>query len=336
MTAKWDVHFGDCITGMAKHLPDASVDLVVTSIPFEELFTYSGKPEDVGNNGSPIDIRAGQYARNMRFVVQQLFRTQKPGTNCCIHIQQLLAYKVQHGFIGRRDFRGAMVDVFTAAGFQFYGEAAIPKDPQTMANKHNLLSLQFKTGSRMDSCMWAPAVCDFVLIFKKPGENKSPVRCEMYEKPRRWEDGRLVGGVLRRDRGGWIDDQEWIKWAKGTWEDIIEIDILDGARGHKETEHEKHVCPLQLEIIRRLVSLYSNPVEIQPDVLVNDPFMGIGSSAFVCLGGKSPVTKLGLASQRNVVGFELKDSYHTAAVDNAGMAAKQFGQTEIALFAETA
>src|ERR1700760_2565961 len=99
-------------------MPDESVHLTVTSIPFEELFTYSGKVEDVGNNGSTIDIRKGRFALNMRFV-----------------IQQLLAYKNQHGFSGRRDFRGAVVDLFRAGGFEFAGEFVIPKDPQAMAQR---------------------------------------------------------------------------------------------------------------------------------------------------------------------------------------------------------
>ena len=98
----------DCVAGMQSRLAENSVDLTVTSIPFEELFTYSGKLEDVGNNGSTIDIKAGRFAQNLQFVIHQLFRVHKPGTNVCIHIQQLLAYKNQHGFAGRRDFRGAV------------------------------------------------------------------------------------------------------------------------------------------------------------------------------------------------------------------------------------
>jgi DNA modification methylase len=322
MNLKTEVWNEDCVAGLQNRVADESVDLTVTSIPFEELFTYSGKPEDVGNNGSTIDVRAGRFALNMRFAVAQLYRVMRPGCNVCIHIQQLLAYKNQHGYSGRRDFRGAMVDVFGAAGFNFAGEAAIPKDPQAMANKLNLISLQFKTGCKVDSNRWAPAPNDYVLIFHKPGDNPHPVLCEQWEKPRHWENGRLTGGVLRRDGGGWVSDTEWIAWAKGTWEDIMEVDVLDGARnkGYKEEKFEKHVCPLQLEVIRRCVSLYSNPVSVQPDVTVLDPFMGIGSTAWVCCGAASPMTKLKLAEPRNVTGFELKESYHAAAVANVAKA----------------
>lgn len=307
----------DCIAGMAERLQPESINLIVTSIPFEELFTYSGKPEDVGNNGSTVDIRAGRFALNMRFVVEQAFRVLKPGCNFCCHIQQLLAYKVQHGFMGRRDFRGAMVDVFGAGGFTYTGEAAIPKNPQAMAQRLNLHSLQFKTGVTRDSSQLMPAVNDFLLIFRKPGDNPFPPKC-LYDK--------------KRNPKGWVTTEEWIKWAKGTWEDIAEIDVIDGSRLHKEQKHEKHVCPLQCEVIRRCVMLYSNPISIDPDSTVLDPFMGIGSTAYVALGGLSPFSKAGVGQPRHVAGFELKESYYAAALDNAQKAIDQQAKRSAGLF----
>lgn len=307
----------DCIQGMSERLQPESVNLIVTSIPFEELFTYSGKMEDVGNNGSTVDIRAGRFSLNMRFVVEQAMRVLKPGCNFCCHIQQLLAYKVQHGFMGRRDFRGSMIDVFGAGGFTYVGEAAIPKNPQAMAQRLNLHSLQFKTGVTRNSCQLAPAVNDFLLIFQKPGEHPNPPKC-LFDK--------------KRNPKGWVSTEEWIKWAKGTWEDIQEIDVIDGARLHKEQKHEKHVCPLQLEVIRRCVMLYTNPISIDPTSTVLDPFMGIGSTAYVALGGKSPMKGVGVGEPRNVVGFELKESYYRAALDNAAEAKKQVEKVEAGLF----
>lgn len=702
---KVDIHFGDCIAGLCEKVADESVDLVVTSIPFEELFTYSGKTEDVGNNGSTIDIREGRFALNLRFVIEQLFRVHRPGTICAIHIQQLLAYKIQHGFMGRRDFRGAVVDLFRAAGFRFVGEAiepgtyplvtradlqrvldstpddagvtaellrllgvpvpsevAIPKDPQalrngtrvltpwgwvaieslragqqvigsagksvkvlgvyphesrqlyrvtlsdgvsidcdgnhlwtvslasgcvrtmttdqmrekgcrmpaggarfyvpllahpvefaprsfppldpytlgcllgngslstrsrvcltasealvnqcllppghrwnlvptsecdggkvasyallgpdartnlvldilrdlglhglkayekfvpddylfgiaevrlatlqglldtdgtvkkngavrfsttsdrlkdhvcflvesfggsartrlerggkyvhrgevrrgrpiwavtihlppsvvpfrlerkisrlkerrkpptrfvesivsvdvapctcievdapdqlyaiehcvlthnTMAQRLNLHSLQFKTGYARSSTSWAPAVNDYLLLFQKPGEPRQPVRPLKH----------------KTNPAGWLTQEDWILWARGVWE-IDPMDVLDGGRRSglaklKEEESEKHVCPLQLSLIRRCILLYSNPVEIQPDVLVLDPFMGIGSTACVAI-----------ECGRNALGFELKESYHRAALDNVNAAFKlremnQVGQRQADLF----
>lgn len=316
MNPKVDLHNLDCISAMSDRVADNSVHLVVTSIPFEELFTYSGKPEDVGNNGSTLDIRAGRFALNMRFVVEQMFRVMAPGTNAAIHIQQLLAYKVQHGFMGRRDFRGAMIDVFGAGGFEFSGEFVIPKNPQAMAQRLNLHSLMFATGYR-NSCLLNPAVNDYVLIFHKPGEHPCPPKA-LYDQV--------------KNPKGWVSKEDWIRDASGLWDTINEIDVLDGARGHKEREHEKHVCPLQLEVIRRMVRLYTNPITVQPDVTVLDPFMGIGSTAFVCVGGKSRVTGLRLEAPRNVIGFELKESYYRASLDYVHEAQRQHEEDGRSLF----
>jgi hypothetical protein len=223
---KHDLYNSDCITGMQEILEPESVDLIITSIPFEELFTYSGKPEDVGNNGSTVDIEAGRFALNMRFFVDAAFRVMRPGTNVCIHIQQLLAYKNQHGYMGRRDFRGAMYNVFRAGGLIPQGEFVIPKNPQVMAQRLSLHSLQFKTGKHRSGCLLAPAVNDYVLIFHKEGEHPCP------PKPLRDKD----------NPDGWINTDEWVRDASGIWTTIKELDVLDGARGHKENKHEKHVC----------------------------------------------------------------------------------------------
>lgn len=283
------------------------------------LFTYSGKPEDVGNNGSTVDIRTGRFALNMQFVVDALHRVMKPGTNAAIHVQQLLAYKVQHGHMGRRDFRGAMVDVFGKGGLNFTGEFVIPKNPQQAAQRLHLHSLQFTTGITRDGNMLKPFVNDYVLIFSKPGDHPTPPR-PLFDK--------------KRNKKGWVTTEEWVRDASGIWSDIHEIDVLDGARGHKENKHEKHVCPLQLSVIQRLVNLYTNPISIQPDVTVLDPFMGIGSTAFVCVGGKSPCTGVSINEPRNVVGFELKESYHRASLDYVARAIKAKESVDSNLFAE--
>lgn len=319
MDVRCDLYNEDCIAGLAKRVPDDSVHLTVTSIPFEELFTYSGKPEDVGNNGSTVDIRAGRFALNMRFVVQQLFRVTHPGCNVCIHIQQLLAYKNQHGFMGRRDFRGAMIDVFGAAGFLWTGEFVIPKDPQAMAQRLNLHSLQFKTGYGRDGRLLAPAVNDYVLIFHKPGTPDVPCRpLKVKENPT-----------------GWMETEEWIKLASGLWGDIDEFDLVEGHRSARESDLEKHVCPLQLSVIARCVRLYSNPITIQPDVTVLDPFSGLASTGWVCLGG--PSREGMIEAPRNYLGFELKESYHRAArvyTAKAREVTKQRIKAETPLFAD--
>lgn len=295
----------DCIAGMAEHIADNSVHLTVTSIPFEELFSYSAAVEDVSNNGSTVDIRAGRFALNMRFVAEQLYRVTAIGCNVAIHIQQLLAFKNNHGFMGRRDFRGAMVDVFGAGGFNFVGECAIPKNPQHMAQKLNLHSLQFKTGYSNGGKL-APCPNDYVLIFNKPGESENRVRC-LYH--------------AQKNPGGWLTTEQWIKWASGVWDDIGQMDVLDGWRSARESDEEKHVCPLQLELIRRLILLYTNPITVQPDVTVLDPFTGIGSTQYMCVGGET-INRLTVGEPRNAIGFELKPSYFDQAIRNVAKAAE--------------
>lgn len=286
----------DCIRGMAERLADDSIDLVITSIPFEELFTYSGKPEDVGNNGSTINIREGRFALNLRFVIAQLLRVLKPGRNVCIHIQQLLAYKNQHGFIGRRDFRGAVIDLFSGGGFDFTGEFVISKDPQAMAQRLNLHSLMFVTGKR-NSTMLAPAPNDYVLIFQKPGEADPPVRA-LYD--------------AKLNPSGWVSTDEWIRDAHGIWTDINQTDVLDGWRSARESDEERHVCALQIPVICRCALLFSAPGET-----VLDPFMGIGSTAYVAL-----------EQGRNAIGFELKESYHSLALRNVEKARRDFAHSQ--------
>lgn len=299
MTPTYHIHNMDCIEGMAAHLEPESCHLCVTSIPFGALFQYSAKTEDIGNNHDGLDMRASEFGLNMRFFIEQLRRVMAPGAVVCIHIQQLIATKVQHGFMGRRDLRAAVVDLFGAGGFDWTGEVAIPKNPQSMAQRLKLHSLMFGTGAR-DSRAWAPAMNDYVMIFRKPGEGR-PVPALYYPK--------------QGNTDGWLTTEDWIRWASGVWHDIMEIDVLDGYKSARETDEEKHVCPLQLEVIRRCVLMYSNPGDT-----VIDPFGGIGSTGWVCLGAPSPTTGLAVNAPRNVVLFELKESYYDQALRNCRLA----------------
>lgn len=305
----FDIWGEDCVAGMRERLEEKSVDLVVSSIPFGALFSYSGKVEDIGNNQDGIDMRAGQFGMNMRFFIDSLLRVVKPGRNVCIHIQQLLRYKVQHGYMGRRDFRAAVVDLFEAGGFEWKGEIAIPKNPQIIAKRQNLHCLMFKTGKERAQDL-APAPCDFVMIFQRPGTAERPVR------------------ALRDARSnpeGWVSQEQWIRWARGVWDDVREVDVLDGWQGGRQEGDEKHVCPLQLEVIRRCVMLYTWAGET-----VLDPFMGIGSTAWVCLGGPTTAGET-VDAARRVVGFELKESYHALALRNAERALKGIADRQVDL-----
>lgn len=286
----YQIHNEDCVTGMSARLADNSIDLTVTSIPFADLFVYSGKNEDIGNNKASLDIYDSQFALNMRFFCDQLFRVTKPGCNAAIHCQQLLAYKNLHGFIGRRDFRNAVIYMFRQSGFEWKGEACISKNPQVIAQRLKLHSLMFAT-AKVNSRNLAPAFNDYVLIFQKPGESKE---CPAM----RWEE----------NPEGWVTSEQWIEWARGVWE-IAETDVLDNCKSARSADDLKHVCPLQLSVIYRCVALYSAPGET-----VLDPFNGIGSTGYVCLGGKSADGRL--TTPRKYVGFETNDGYFELANRN--------------------
>jgi hypothetical protein len=295
-----NIYNEDCITGMETRLKDESVDLAISSIPFGALFMYSGKTEDIGNNQDGVDLHEGQFGLHMRFFLQQLYRVTKPGAVFCCHIQQLDTTKVQHGYMGMRDFRGAMITLLRNHGFVPHGEVAIPKNPQAVAQRRKKHSLMFVTGRR-DSRMLAPTANDYVLFFRRPG------------------DGQPIRGLYDRHENpqGWFSQEDWIKWASGVWDDIMEVDVLEGWHSARDSEEEKHVCPLQLDVIRRCIYLYSAPGQ-----LVMDPFMGIGSTAFVSV-----------ETGRDCVGFELKESYHRLGESNVRKAFVQFrsGQEELPL-----
>lgn len=208
-----DIHLfnADCIPGMKNRLDSESIHCCITSIPFGALFMYSGKTEDVGNNLDGVQLHAGQFGLHMRFFVEQLYRILKPGSTACIHIQQLLRYKIQHGFMGMRDFRGSVITIFENHGFQPHGEVAICKNPQAVAQRLKLHSLMFITGKR-DARALVPAMNDYVLFFRKPGEGE-PVK-GLYDE--------------KTNPGGWFTQEDWIKWAHGCWTDILEIDTLEG------------------------------------------------------------------------------------------------------------
>ena len=333
------IHLGDCIAGMQKKIEDESIDLTVTSIPFGALFSYSHKREDIGNNLDGTRMHEGQFGLHMRFFIEQLHRVTKPGAIACIHIQQLLRWKVQHGYMGMRDFRGAVVTLFENHGWQTHGEVAIVKNPQTVARRLNLHSLMFATAYK-DSRGLAPAMNDYVLFFRKPGDGKAvqglieknrdiwlvePSEIIEYERNgdiKRLKNGwqnmmyeiyeyrdnqrirKTVTGDHGINPGGWFTKNDWVKWAHGCWDDILEIDTLDGWRCARESDEEKHVCPLQLEVIRRCMKLYSAPGD-----MIMDPFMGIGSTAWVAI-----------EQERDCVGFELKESYYELALRNVSKA----------------
>jgi DNA modification methylase/superfamily II DNA or RNA helicase len=251
-----------------KELADDSIDMMVFSPPFLDLYTYSGLDRDMGNALGTDDFHA-QFS----LLIKELYRTIKPGRNVCVHVQNVPTTLGKHGYIGLIDFRGQVINNFVNNGFIYYGEVTNQRNPQVQAVRTKAKGLMFVQKNK-DAAYSRQALADYLITFKKPGDNQTPI-CNP------------------------ISNEEWITYAHPVWFDIKETYTLNTGEGKAEDD-ERHVCPLQIGIIERLIKLYSNPGE-----LVATPFLGIGSESYVAL-------KLG----RRTVGCELKKEYFLTACRN--------------------
>jgi DNA modification methylase len=241
----WMLYCGDAadvLTG----LPDHSVDLAVFSPPFEALYVYSPTERDLGNSRSTEEFFA-----HFGFITRELLRVMRPGRNICVHLAQITLQKALHGVIGLKDFRGAMIEHFQQLGAVYHGEVCIDKDPQAQAIRTHAKGLLFVQKAK-DSSWLRPALADYIVVFRTPGENTIPIKPD-------------------------VTNNEWIAWARPVWYGIRETDTLQAAPAREATD-ERHVAPLQLGVIERCVRLWSNPGET-----VLSPFAGIGSEGYVAL-----------------------------------------------------
>lgn len=241
----WDMWLGDSCERMAD-IEDNSVGLSVYSPPFASLFTYSPTPRDLGNSAS-----RDEFFEHYGFIIRENLRITMPGRICAVHVQQLTTTLSLHGLIGLTDFRGQVIDAYVNAGWIFHGEVTVDKDPQAQAIRTKAQALMFVTKNR-DSSMTRPALADYLLLFRKPGDNEVPIKTD-------------------------VTNEEWIEWARPVWLDIKETNTLN-VRVARENADERHICPLQLDFIERCVRLWSNPGE-----LVFTPFGGIGSECYVAV-----------------------------------------------------
>lgn len=241
----WHLMLGDSCERLGE-LADESVDLSVYSPPFASLFTYSPSVRDLGNSAS-----RAEFFEHYRWIIEQNLRVTKPGRIACVHVQQLTTSKATHGVIGLTDFRGEVIRAYMGAGWIFHGEVTVNKDPQAQAIRTKAQALMFVTKNR-DSSKTRPALADYLLMFRKPGENAVPIKTD-------------------------VSNDEWIDWAQPVWLDIKETNTLN-ARAGREDADERHICPLQLDFIERCVRLWSNPGE-----LVLSPFAGIGSEVYTAV-----------------------------------------------------
>jgi hypothetical protein len=265
--ANWRLLLGDSCERMAE-IPDESVGLSVYSPPFASLFTYSPSPRDLGNSAS-----RGEFFEHYGFIIRENLRITAPGRICAVHVQQLTTTMTTNGVIGMTDFRGQVIAAYMDNGWIFHGEVTIDKDPQAQAIRTKAQALMFVTKNR-DSSMTRPALADYLLLFRKPGENAVQIKTD-------------------------VTNEEWIDWARPVWLDIRETNTLN-ARVARDSADERHICPLQLDFIDRVVRLWSNPGET-----VFSPFAGIGSEVYTAV-------KRG----RRGLGIELKPSYWRTACEN--------------------
>jgi DNA modification methylase len=243
--AGWRLMLGDSCERLAE-LPDESIDLSVYSPPFASLFTYSPSLRDLGNSAD-----RQEFLEHYGFILAAVYRLTKPGRLSCVHVQQLTTSKAMHGVTGLTDFRGEVIRAHQAAGWTFHGEVTVNKDPQAQAIRTKAHALMFVTKNR-DSSGTRPGLADYLLLFRKPGENAVPIKTD-------------------------VTNDEWINWAQPVWLDINETRTLN-VRAAREDADEKHICPLQLDFIERCVRLWSNRGET-----VLSPFAGIGSEGYVSI-----------------------------------------------------
>jgi DNA modification methylase len=284
----WKIYDGDCIAHM-HDLPRECMDVAMFSPPFPSTFAYTSLVEDIGNS----EELQNEVKLHFSFFFKALRRVMKPGRVVVVHCAQIGRLK-RAGEEGLFDFRGLLIRLAQRAGFIYEYDWLIRKNPQAQAIRTRKWEIKFQ-GLEADRSISRGALPDYLLKFRTPGEIAVKINSK--------------GQVSRND---------WIKWAESCWDDIIETDTLNVAEGRGEDD-TKHICPLQLEIYRRLILLYTNPDEI-----VFEPFGGIGSGGFVCRGGKSPKTKKQLTDQRRYYCCEIKEEYIAANHRNLARAEEQY------------
>lgn len=282
----WMAYNGDCVE-LIKGLPDNSVGLSVFSPPFDSLYTYSNSDRDMGN------CKDGEFIKHFAFLAKELFRVTQSGRNVSFHCMNLPTSKSKHGFIGIRDFRGELIRVFQDAGFVFHSEVCIWKDPVTAMQRTKALGLLHKQVKK-DSCMSRQGIPDYMVTMRKNGINDNPVAGEF-----EW----FAGDQSTFKHTGNLSIDIWQRYASPVWMDINPSNTLQKGSA-REHDDERHICPLQLDVIERALQLWSNKGDV-----VLSPFMGIGSEGYQSV-------KLG----RKFIGFELKESYFDQASRNISKA----------------
>ncbi|WP_270599331.1 DNA-methyltransferase [Faecalicoccus pleomorphus] len=252
-------------------LPSDSMDYSIFSPPFESLYTYSDSDRDLGNCRNEEE-----FYQQFDFIAKELYRIIKPGRLISVHCMDLPASLNNDGFIGLKDFPGKLIKVFEKVGFIYHSRVTIWKDPVVAMQRTKALGLLHKQ-IKKDSAMCRQGIADYIITLRKPGENKERISHTNETFP----------------------VEKWQQYASPVWMDINQSNTLNRKSARDERD-EKHICPLQLDVIERCIELWTNDGDT-----VFTPFLGIGSEAYQAL-----------KMNRNAVGIELKESYFEQAVKN--------------------
>jgi len=311
VTENYAIYQGDSCE-LIRNIPSESIDFGVHSPPFEGLYKFSNYDRDISNSSG-----AG-FWEHYAFLIQELLRVTKQGRLHSVHCMQLPTSKTRHGFIGIRDFRGEIVRAYEDAGWYFHSEVCIWKDPVIAQQRTKSIRLLHKQITK-DSSISGQGLADYILTFRKPGENDKKIdgmfdqfsgtdldiSREAYERDaaRSRHEGRDPWPFEM-----WVSVFVWQRYASPVWMDINPSNTLQ-YRNARDEKDEQHISPLQLDVIERCIDLWSNPNDV-----ILTPFLGIGSEVYSAV-------KMG----RKGIGFELKPSYFTQAVKNCELAEKLEG-----------
>lgn len=302
---RYAMYNGDCVE-VLKGITDNSIHYSIFSPPFASLYTYSNSDRDMGNSASD-----NEFYEHFKFLISELYRVTMPGRLLSFHCMDLPMMKSRDGVIGLKDFPGELIRMFTDAGFIYHSKVTIWKDPLVEATRTKALGLLHKQICK-DSSMCRQGLPDYLVTMRKPGENPEliahPEGFESYigedepegakiERPQ--PDAEKYEKKEKYNEVPIYSHQVWRKYASPVWMDIRQSNTLNG-KSAREEQDERHICPLQLDVIARGINLWTNENDI-----VLDPFAGIGSSNYVAL-------KMG----RRTIGVELKENYYNLALEN--------------------
>lgn len=265
-------------TEAIKDIPDNSIGLSVYSPPFSSLYTYSNSDRDLGNSRND-----DEFFQHFEYIVKEIERIMMPGRIMAVHCMQIPTMKERDGYIGMRDFRGDLIRLFIKCGFIYHSEVCIWKNPVTEMQRTKALGLLHKQ-IKKDSCMNRMGMPDYLVIMRKPGDNPEKVTNTNETFPvDLWQD---------------YASPVWQEYASPVWWDIVQSNTLN--RMFADEESERHICPLQLDVIERVIKLYSKEGDV-----VFTPFMGIGSEVYQAV-----------KMERKGIGIELKKEYFEQAKKN--------------------